>query len=375
MFGKSALLVVMGFMFAFSSYQVNMSRTVINNTDNFSRQYVNTVVQQSALGGMNYAINEVWISGVYSTQYEMVLNACSVRVVVEQVGTDTVRITSRSSRSVFDADEYATTGNSLVVTDSIVAFFKDSAPLSTYFWFTGDENNVHWVTGDTVNGLVHTNGLIKTFGSPVFLEKVTAYQGIDPLPTDPSNLATYNGWEIGLSGQIPSDMSQIINTATADNGGNPPNTVSIYDTLTTFTFLSSGNVIRDVSGAGIDTVALSTIAPSGILYSTDDVRVLGTFSGQLTILSEGNIWIDNDLVYADNPLVNPSSTDLIGLIARENVIITDNFANNTDINIQASMLAINGSIFAENFDSIPSVRKYEYSGKLSSTNQRRRFNI
>ncbi len=130
------------------------------------------------------------------------------------------------------------------------------------------------------------------------------------------------------------------------------NTKAMYDTLTTLEFLSTGQVLRTI-GAVTDTMLVNLMAPTGVIHSTADVRVSGTFDGQLTIYSEGNIWIDNDLVYANNPLVDNTSDDILGLVAANNIIATDNAANNTDLTIQASLLAINGEFYAQNYDSRP----------------------
>ncbi|MEE9450421.1 MAG: hypothetical protein V3V72_10260, partial [Ignavibacteriaceae bacterium] len=48
-----------------------------------------------------------------------------------------------------------------------------------------------------------------------------------------------------------------------------------------------------------------------------------------------------------------SSTDLLGIIAENDILITDNFPNHSDINIQASIYSQNGGFGAENYKSRP----------------------
>ncbi len=50
------------------------------------------------------------------------------------------------------------------------------------------------------------------------------------------------------------------------------------------------------------------------------------------------------LVYNTNPRTDPSSTDLLGIVAQNNVLITDNSANRSNINIDASVYAETGGI-------------------------------
>jgi len=364
MFGKGAIITVLGFMAAFSLYQLKLGRTMSNTTDNFNQHYRSSLVHKTAQSGMNYAINETWQTQVYNTSYTVQAEQCTAVVNVSTIGADTLQIVSRAWGYAFDASEYSASGNRMRVQDSVVAFFAYYTPLSRWFWFTGREGNVYWTTGDSVWGPVHTNGVLKTFGSPVFMDDVTAFLGIDPPPGDPSNLAVYNGnWEIGIQGTIPTDMSDLVNAAASGNGGALMNTKALYDTLTTLEFLPTGNVIRTI-GAVADTMVVNLMAPTGVIHSTADVRVSGTFDGQLTIYSEGNIWIDDDLVYANNPLIDNTSDDVLGLVANNNVIVTDNAANNSDLNIQASILAVNGEFYAENYESRPVAGELNVTGSV-----------
>ena len=148
-------------------------------------------------------------------------------------------------------------------------------------------------------------------------------------------------------------MSYIINAANAGNGAAPMNTKCNYDTPVSFDFQADGSIIRTVQGNPPDTVLISNIAPTEAIYSTADITVKGTFNGQLTIYSATNIWIDDDLVYADDPLSNPNSDDILGLVANNNIYVTENAANNNDIHIQACIMAKDGSFTAQNYDTRP----------------------
>jgi len=350
MLGKGAILTVFGFILAFSMYQVRMSKNVMATADNFNTQYVETMVHETALSAMNFAINKVWQTNDTSGSFMVKANSCTSQVNISKVGADTTQIQVRTWGYLFDTDlqEFRKEERDMS------AFFSYNMPISKYFWFTDDEKGVFWITGDTVWGPMHTNKTIKTSGNPVFYGKVTAKMGFSPDPTSTKNQADYfGGWETGIYNEIPTDMTPLVNAAAIGNAGAPLNSKCIYDIETTFDFQADGSVIRTVSGNPPDTVSLATIAPTGVIVSSADVRVKGTFNGDMTIYSQGNIWIDDDIVYADNPQTNPHSDDLLGLVAKDYVYVTDNAANNSDVNIQAAMMSIERSFKAENYNTRP----------------------
>lgn len=350
MVGKGALLVVFGFILAFATFQVKMSSNVLATSDNFTNNYMETLIHETALSAMNLAVNKVWDKGVQNDTFMVRANHCSARVEIRKPGLDTVRVKVVTWGQSFDKDKYLFVSKA----DSISAYFAYNMPISKYFWFTNMEGNVYWITGDTVYGPVHTNTVIKTWGSPVFYGKVTAKSGITPNPMKKKNKAKfYGGWEVGIENEIPTDMSHIVNAAIAGNGGAPKNDKCLYDKKVTFDFQSDGSVIRTVSGDPPDTVKVADIAPTGAIYSTEEIRVKGTFNGDATIYSTKNIYIDDDLVYADDPLINENSDDILGLVAKNDVLITDNAANNSDCNIQACIMAVDGHYGAENYATRP----------------------
>ncbi len=358
MVGKGALLVVFGFIMAFAIFQVKMSSNVLATSDNFSSNYMETLIHETALTAMNLAVNKVWNTSVNNDTFSFRANHCSARVEISKPGLDTVKVKVKAWGNAYDKihQQFMTRA------DSISAYFSYNMPISEYFWFTNNEGTVYWITGDTIWGPLHTNSKILTSGSPVFYGKVTAFKGIDPSPLKKSNKAKfYGGWEVGIKNTIPTDMTYLKDAANTGNAGAPKNEKCIYDKNVTFDFQADGSVIRTVQGSPTDTVKIKDIAPTGAIYSSKDVRVKGVFNGALTIYSEDDVYIDDDLVYADNPLTNPNSNDILGLVAKDDIWVTDNYANRHDCNIQACVMAMNGSFGAENYASRP------VSGVLSMT--------
>lgn len=354
MLGKGSLIIVFSFAAAMSIYQLKLNRAVTTTSDSFNYYYTRTLVHENALSAMNIGINKIWAKNLPDSIFTITTDLCTSKVVVASVGLDTVQLKVNSWDYIFDEEIYYETGKALRIEDSVVAYFAYTMPFSKYFWFTDHEAGVYWITGDTVEGPVHTNGVFRTNGKPVFYGKVSAGGGIAPPPWAPGSKAEFNGgWEIGETIEIPTDMSTLVNAATVGNGGAPVNTKSIYNEPTNFEFLDDGTVIRSVGGDPPDTVAITDIAPTGVIYATDEVRVKGVLNGQLTIYTEDNIWIDDDIVYADDPNTNPNSDDILGLVSGNHVIISENSQNNNDVNIQAAIMALTGSFTAQNYGGRP----------------------
>jgi hypothetical protein len=100
---------------------------------------------------------------------------------------------------------------------------------------------------------------------------------------------------------------------------------------------------------------------NGVIYVDGaNVRISGTLSGRVTVgaggttgsTKQGNIYIDDNVVLNNDPR-NTTSTDMLGLVAENDVIIADNVANKKDIQLQASIFCRSGSFTAQNYTSIP----------------------
>jgi hypothetical protein len=371
MFGKGALIFVVGFAVVFSMYQVKLNRLAVAASDNFNEQYVRHLNHEHANTAMNFAVNHIWQTETDSADMTITTPPCTATVSVRRSGLDTVRVEVLSRSTVYD-EEVAAAGSGgsspalKAVRDSMYAYFTYSLPVSRYFWYTQHEGHIYWVSGDTVWGPVHSNDRIRTHGTPVFYGKVTATRGITPPPTDRRNRARYyGGWEVGPYAELPTDMSRLIQAAQNGAGGSPVNTMSVYDTETSFEFLANGDVIRTVGSDPPDTVAVSSIAPTGVLYINDDVNVEGVLDGQLTVYSTGNVNITDDLVYADDPNVNPDSDDILGLVSDANVMIAETAENNNDVNLMATVLAINGSFGAANYAGRPTSGTLYLTGSIA----------
>ena len=369
MFGKGALVFVVGFSLVFSTYSMKLNYLTVQSAETFNEHYIENLVHENASSAMNLAIHEVWLNDVMTDTFTVYTPPCTSFVEVASSGTDTTTLKVITRTRLFLSDYYADHGETYEYMDSIIAVFTYVTPLSQYFWFTGTENGAYWASGDTVWGPIHTNQILHNSGNPVFYGKATAKIGISPNPLHNNNNAEFHGgWEIGVDMAIPTDMSEFLIAVVESNDGAALNTKCIYLNDLTMEFLSDGDVIRTVNGVS-DTVALTTIAPDGILMSSGDITVSGTVNGAVTMYSWDDIYIVDDIVYAVDPLVDENSDDMLGLISHEDVIVVDNVANNTDCIINACILALNGAFGLEDLNDWPVAGILRNTGSISQNSR------
>jgi hypothetical protein len=174
-----------------------------------------------------------------------------------------------------------------------------------------------------------------------------------------TNHAVYKkGYETGVASvTFPSDLSDLIAASTS---GGRQYAGDIWVTLSGGTAASGDGyaVVRaTASGPAIDTVWFSNPSFNGVILGTGRVNVQGTVDGRVTIASRTDVYIQNDIVYEQDPLAG-SSDDLLGLVADQNVMIADNAANNSNCVVDAAIFARSQSFAAENLTGRP------YSGNL-----------
>jgi hypothetical protein len=114
------------------------------------------------------------------------------------------------------------------------------------------------------------------------------------------------------------------------------------------------------TGPYVDTLHLPTAAANGVIFvDNGTVRLKGTITGAYTIGcsgssgEKGSVYLDDDIVYTHNPKTDPTSTDMLGIVAQKKVLITENTPNKSSININASIYVQDGGFGAENYDDRP----------------------
>ncbi len=217
-------------------------------------------------------------------------------------------------------------------------------------WWVGEPGLEMLTTGP-----VQTNGALNIFGNPIFNGAVTEagaspnyYPGVssDPSIIFPAGL-TNNAPTINLPPQqtlnaietIASDGSGLVLTGASTVIFNPTGTITVT------------GVVKNSQGTVTTTYNNTTMSPpaNGVIYvqsnqgqQDGNVTVQGTVNGQLTVAADQNIDVSGSVSYNNDPRINPSSTDLLGLVANQNITIIEASAP-TQLEMSAVMVALQGS--------------------------------
>jgi hypothetical protein len=227
---------------------------------------------------------------------------------------------------------------------------------SMYAWMTDFEGNVFWVTSDTVWGRVHSNGALHVNGQPVFMGKATTSKAFDPRIGKGTNNAIFkNGYEQGVPTiDFPTDLSQIVDASKEPTGRQYPFDVYVQLDKGSSADGDGKAIVRTTSwtGAIIDTIRINDPSSfNGALYSSGTVHVKGVLDGKLTMCSQANVYVDDDVLYEQPP--SPTSNDVLGLVSENNVYVADNAANNSNCQIDGCIFTRTGSLIAENYNTRP----------------------
>ncbi|MBM3465769.1 MAG: DUF4900 domain-containing protein, partial [Armatimonadetes bacterium] len=228
---------------------------------------------------------------------------------------------------------------------------------ASYAYFTDQETSwwgtaIWFLTGDTLRGPVHSNGYLNVSGKPEFTDEVTTYNRNDSYLDRVSGTYNQRGARNGDNRDYYHFFTAYLNdipTAARDaaqfafNGGQAeiplPSVATSEDALRV---TGSSYVIPWGKDTYIYNGSWSTTSKNHI-YVEGDAIVYGHVSGSKTISSGGNIWIADDITYDDK------STDALGLVANNHVIVQTNPYAREDLEINAAIMARNGSFFVNNY--------------------------
>lgn len=345
--GKSSILMVMGFNVIFALMGFSLSRVASEGLKNYAIYYTTSQAHNIAQAAANIACNQIFFAPYWQTGYSNVpFGGGSFSVVVKK--TTNLRILVTATATMRGPDD-----NTSLYEDKIykIKIIMQPSSFSKFAYYSVVENNVWWVSKDTVWGPLHTQDQLQLDGKPVFWGKVTAQRGLFK-----KNVTTkaefHGGYQGGVSITMPANMDPL--TAAAEEGGRRVQGMNL-----SLTFNVGGTVTYKEGTAAAQTVPVSTYAPNGVIVVTGgDLRIKGTVSGHLTVASirengnNGNVWLDDDVKYATDPS-DPNCNDMLGIVATQDIWVTDNAANNSNITIHASMFCEKGGFKAEGYNTRP----------------------
>lgn len=344
--GKASLFVVAGFSLMFLVLANNFGTVSNRSIDNYVDYFTEATSHNIAISGANLAANEIYLDPTWDDGYSN-LSFQGGKINLEVNVVDIYQ----NIREIVSVADYKGEEDTVRVTLAPSKFSKFA------YYSVNEGGSIWWTDNDTVWGPFHTQDYMRAYRHPVFYGKATTKKKLIYYTSQNKDKPYfYGGFEQGVDLPLPTDGVDNIEPSADANGFKFTGEDTVYVTfdLDTLKYRFS---YSDPDTA----VYLPTVAPNGVIFAKNSiVRLKGTVKGQYSIVSsgskysgKGNIYLDDDIVFNQDPRVHPSSTDLLGIIAQNEVIITDNDVNHNNINIQASVYCENGGFGAENYTTRP----------------------
>ncbi|MFQ5864303.1 MAG: hypothetical protein ACE5IW_03645 [bacterium] len=314
----------------------NQTTNVQQSSNEIVTQYDNWIRRNALESATNVAISKLyqnygWQAGFTNLSF---------------MGADySVSITEITGDSTTEAKKIQVTSVATYENESDTSITVLMQPAYSYYYFFLNNlwpATLDYETGDTLVGPIHANPRIRIKGDPVFIAKVSSADinyhavlgGDDP--------KFYGGAEFGtaiidLSSSI---LTPLRNVCTS---GGDAYVSEIWVEFTGTTYTVYGDPYITPLGPSQDLTDFN-----GTIYSPQRVHVKGTVDGQITVFSDDRLWIEDDIVCANDPSIDPTSDDFIGLIAEHQIFIADNLANRSDLIIHAAIMARHDEILVDN---------------------------
>ncbi len=192
-----------------------------------------------------------------------------------------------------------------------------------------------------VNGAVRMNGSVQNEGTvngPIFSASTIQNDGYAQACYPDTDTVDFNA--------VTADVQSMETVAQGENAffANPTGKLGYRLVLngTSYSVYTVDSGDKTLGGLVYSSlpVKTGTIPPSGILFFDSDVWVSGDYGADLTVASNYDILLPDDLVRAD-----PSAPYTCGLVARSDVLITAGYPLSqmkNDITIEAAWLALTG---------------------------------
>ena len=373
--GRTSLMMVIGFNVIFMTMGFNLSRYATDAYIKYSSYYQIEQAQYIAQSATNIALSNLYTTNLANpgtvwsapTGTITLANGGTFTIVIDSTllgGKDTIQVRMNATYAGIQAQ---------TIVDYARASFTD------YAMYNVNENGIYWITGDTCWGDLHTQDYLYVSGNPYFKGRVTTGKGLSKKNGAADHPVFDGGYRSGVNQPLPGDVTDVktLGRLTGASGGKDwvhsgtyptpalveilfKGTGQIYVTVTPQTGVNgSGNPIL---GTPVTTLYpnITALSPNGVLLVENmPVRVKGVLNGNVTIGSVGTgskVYIDSSIAYSQNPKLpdgspNPACTSTLGIVAVNDVMVTDNTDNNNGVTIDASIFSLTGGFGAENYTS------------------------
>lgn len=343
--GKAILILVIAFSAMFSVTNFNTNHTATVAVENISSYYSNTNVHNIATSAINLGANEIfknknWTG--YSNDTIYIQGGYAI-LDVKNISSDIIQLTSKGYYDYFYAGEKETK-------ESVAKVLLRASKFSKFAYYSQVEGNIWWTDSDTVWGPFHTQDYLRAYRHPVFYGKVTNKKSVKYYSSKSKDKPNFlGGYESGVDLIRPTTVLSDLYSEANLNGSVFDGESNVYLTF------KNDSISYKFSSGGLETTVLATeLAPNGVIYAKGaNLRIKGVVKGSYTVVAENRVYLDDDVVYETDPRIDPSSTDLLGIISKNEIFITDNTPNRNNINIHASIYSIDAGFGAENYSSRP----------------------
>ena len=256
-----------------------------------------------------------------------------------------------------------------------VEIFLEPENFALFGNFYNVMGSVQWASGDTCRGRFHANDWINCYGDPVFLGPATTSKGVKPYDKF-SHPEFHGGTKVTDPIPLTFDTSALRIAAYTNGKVFRDTTNKNKVTTVDLTFLANGNVSYKIQiGTGsyttVRTVPLTTLAPNGLIYvERGNIRVEGILNGRTTIVASqkgtstaGQVFITNSIEYAENPIIHPTSDDMMGIVAENKVTVTYNDSRG-NIDINASIYSQKDGLVIEKYADYPAAYNMNLLGGI-----------
>ncbi len=364
--GKAAILLVLGFSLIFLVVGHNFGSLSTRSVDNYADYYRETMAHNIAVSAANIAANQLFFDNEWKKGYENVKY---------QDGEFDVNVSGTLDDLTIEA-----VGRYEGISRRVEIKLRPSS-YSKYGYYVKDfPGDLVLFTGDTISGPFHSQSKLNVKGSPVFMGKATAKNGLKLFkPADPK---FYGGFESGVDVPLEWD-SKLMEDAAKEGGFNLKDSAAGKFSDVRLIFNEDGSLTyqyklkdkdkedkkdkdKDKDDGEEDdgdkdkyewgkkyTYDLSMLSSNGVIYLKEgNVLLSGKVAGKYTVGvgkdegdKSGNIYIEDDIVYRTDPLDEDIvCQDMLGLVAANEVSVLQNAANNNDVNIHATMFNYKGGI-------------------------------
>jgi len=356
---KGAALIttymVIAVLLAFGGFVIEVGNSQNNTANNFKRQAQAINIAEA---GLDRAL--VWIRTQNSPPIGSIASISqNLPPNGTPLGSYTVAFTDLGSAGAAPSIRryrIRSTGTIGTVSQTVTNYLQTDN-YARYIWFTDSESykgtNVWFWDQDHLNGPTHTNGHFNIKGDPVFEGEV---RSVDDFIRYYNNGANINSSNLS---NPPNDLPDFRDTVTlgSDSINMPTQALSLRSASTNGGLRLTGNTTVVLNANGTMNVTNNNQNPkwnnknmalpaNGALFvNNGNLTISGTLNGRLTAGASRDVVVSNNIVYANDPRINPGSTDTLGLISERYVMISKNAPNNLEID--ASIMALNTSFMLE----------------------------